>query len=275
MKELTLRELKDIELEILMDFKSFCEANQIKYYLGYGTLLGAIRYKGFIPWDDDVDVLVPRQDYNRIMEIYKDHDNLKLFSIERNARYGYPFAKLCDITTKKVEENLENGFNQGVEIDIFPIDYWNDDIEMAKSEVARLKQYHKRLTFAKLRPTKARNRYRFLALKCLTRYYRMIGTKHWIDKIINLSYRKMETESRYAGNKVWCPYGERDICPAEVFSDSIKIEFEGQEFPAPIGYDTYLTRLYGDYLPEPPKERQKTHHKFKAYRIGNVDYETE
>ena len=275
MKELTLHEIKDIELKILMDFKSFCEENQIKYYLAYGTLLGAIRYKGFIPWDDDIDVLVPRQDYNRIMEIYKNHDNLKLFSIERDTHYGYPFAKLCDITTRKVEDNLDNGFDQGLEIDIFPIDYWNDDIEKAKSEVRRLKQYHKRLTFAKLRPTKARNRFRLFGLKCITRFHRMIGTKHYIDNIIKLCHRKEKTGSLYAGNKVWCPYGERDICPAEVFSDSVKVEFEGQEFPAPIGYDTYLTRLYGDYLPEPPKEKQKTHHTFKAYRISDGYYEAE
>lgn len=275
MNELTLQELKDIEFKILMDFKSFCEAHQIKYYLGYGTLLGAIRYKGFIPWDDDVDVLIPRQDYNRFIKIYKDHDNLKLFSFEQNPNYGYPFAKLCDTTTRKVEDNLDNGYNQGVEIDIFPIDYWNDDIEVAKAEVKQLKQYHKRLTFAKLRPTKARNRFRLLGLKCLTLIYRIIGTKYYINKINKLCCRKEKTGSRYAGDKVWCPYGEREICPAEVFSDSIKVEFEGQEFPAPIGYDTYLTRLYGDYLPEPPKERQKTHHTFKAYRISDAHDEAE
>lgn len=73
------------------------------------------------------------------------------------------------------------------------------------------------------------------------------------------------------GVKTWYSYGERDIIPAEVFADTIEIEFEGQMFPAPIGYDTYLTCLYGDYLPEPPKEKQKTHHNFKAYRLDDND----
>ena len=275
MEELSLQELKDIELKILMDFKSFCEANQINYFLGYGTLLGAIRYKGFIPWDDDVDVLLPRKDYDRFIELYQDHGNFKLFSFERYKDYGYPFAKLCDITTQKIEDNLDNGFDQGLEIDLFPIDYWNDNIEIAKKEASSLKQYHKRLTFAKLRPTKARNRFRLFVLKCLTLFYRLIGTKHYIAKINSFCFSEEDTVSRYAGNKVWCPYGERDICPAEVFSDSVNVEFEGYSFPAPIGYDAYLTRLYGDYLPEPPKEKQKSHHTFKAYRSSHASYEAE
>ena len=103
MKELTLQELKEIEFEILKTFDSFCKENNIRYYLSHGTLLGAVRYKKFIPWDDDVDLLIPREDYNRMITLFKDTEKYKLFAFEKDENYLYPFAKLCDMTTYKDE----------------------------------------------------------------------------------------------------------------------------------------------------------------------------
>lgn len=272
-EELTLQELKNIEFDLLKEFDAFCRQNQIRYFLAYGTLLGAVRYKGFIPWDDDVDVLVPREDYDKMIKLYKDRGRYRLYSTERNPKFGYPFSKLCDMTTKKEEENINNGIEQGIEIDIFPLDCWDNDIDIAKKEVKRLKRNMFGLNLAKMITCSASTPWKCFLLKTMMLGCRMLGNQFFIDRIIKIGKQKNPNGSAYMGDKVWCPYGERDICPAEVFSDSIKVEFEGQEFPAPIGYDTYLTRLYGDYLPEPPKERQKTHHKFKAYRISNVHYE--
>lgn len=266
-REISLQELKNIEFDLLKEFRSFCEKNNIRYFLAYGTLLGAIRYKGFIPWDDDVDVLVPREDYNRLIKMYEDSGYYRLYSIERNKKFGYPFAKLCDNRTKKVEGNFNNGVDQGVEIDIFPLDYWNDDLEKAKSEVKKLKKNMYWLDIAKLSAHKARTPFRQIVFNCMNVYSRLFGTEFWIKKINKIGCSQNYVRSNFIGNKVWCPYGERDICPAVAFSSSVKVEFEGEMFPAPIGYDTYLTCLYGDYLPEPPKEKQKTHHTFKAYRL--------
>ena len=134
MKELTLPELKEIEFDILKVFDAFCKEHNIKYFLAYGTLLGAIRYKKFIPWDDDVDVLVPREDYDRILTLFQDDDRYNLFAYEKNQDYRFPFAKLCDMTTRKVEFNLDNGVELGVDMDIFPLDYWDNDVEKAKQE---------------------------------------------------------------------------------------------------------------------------------------------
>ena len=98
-------------------------------------------------------------------------------------------------------------------------------------------------------------------------YCKMFGYKHYIKKIMKATVKPEQKGNNYVGAKIWCVYGERGIIPAEAFSEAIDIEFEGQMFPAPVGYDKYLTCLYGDYLPEPPKEKQKTHHGFKAYRL--------
>ena len=98
-------------------------------------------------------------------------------------------------------------------------------------------------------------------------YAKIFGSRYYIRKIWNESCKEHQKDSRYVGAKSWCVYGERGIIPAEAFREAIEVEFEGERFPAPVGYDTYLRCLYGDYLPEPPKEKQKTHHLFTAYRL--------
>ncbi len=267
MEELSLQELKDIELNLLKVFHSFCVENNITYFLANGSLLGAIRYKGFIPWDDDVDVLVPRDDYNRFISLFQDSEEYKLYSFPKNKKFGFPFAKLCDNATYKEETNLFHGVTLGVNIDIFPLDNWDDDFEKAKKEVAYISKYMQGLEFAKLQKAVSVNIIKQLYVGAKMAFCKMLGRGYFISKILRISCKKEQKGSRYCGCKAWCIYGEREIIPAEAFSKAIEIDFEGGKFFAPVGYDTYLTKLYGDYLPEPPPEKQKTHHCFKAYRL--------
>ncbi len=272
MKELSLQELKEIEFDILKVFDAFCKENRIKYYLAFGTLLGAIRYKKFIPWDDDIDVLVPREDYQRLLTLFQDDEKYRLYSFEKNENFHYPFAKLCDMTTRKEQTIYKNqGVELGVEIDIFPLDAWDDNFDKAKQEAKRIQKNMKWLKATKLDEPLTTNPVKRFAWKLLLPVVKTIGGAYFIKKIIkesNKEEQKGETKRRsYLGAKVWCIYGERGIIPAEVFEETVDIEFEGERFPAPSGWDTYLTCLYGDYLPEPPKEKQRTHHGFIAYRV--------
>ena len=267
MKELTLNELKSIEFEILQYFDSFCKENNIRYFLSHGTLLGAVRYKGFIPWDDDVDLLIPRKDYDRMISLFKDNEHYKLFAFEKNPEYRYPFAKFCDMTTQKIESITDNGVTLGVDIDLFPLDEWNDDLPKAKKEAKYLSKKMFMLSLSKLDKTGSKQIVKRILKSIVMVFCKAVGSKHYLEKISKQSISANGSNSRFVGCKVWCVYGARGIIPAEAFSDSIEIEFEGKKFPAPIGYDEYLTCLYGDYLPEPPLERQKTHHSFKAYRL--------
>lgn len=267
MKELTLQELKEIELDILKVFDAFCKENNIRYFLAFGTLLGAIRYKKFIPWDDDVDVLVPREDYERLLELFQENDKYRLYAYERNCKYAFPFAKLCDMTTKLVETDYPNsGVELGVNIDIFPLDHFDDDLQEAKKEIHRISRNNACLGYIKVDKPKTSNPLRFIAWSIIIAYCKMRGSEYYIKKVTKECNKPEQKGSRYAGAKVWPIWGERIITPADVFVEAIEIEFEGLMFPAPIGYDKYLTCLYGDYLPEPPKEKQKTHHAFAAYR---------
>ena len=267
MKELTLQELKDIELDILKVFDAFCKEHNIRYYLSHGTLLGAIRYKKFIPWDDDVDLLIPREDYNRMLTLFKDTDRYQLFAFEKNPKYRYPFAKLCDMTTRKDEFGYNNGVELGVDIDLFPLDAWDDDLERAKKEVKYIRKNMTCLGLIKAKRIDEPNLIKHIIKGVIKVFSKIAGSGFFIKRIHNASHKEGQQGNNYIGCKAWCVYGEKGIIPAEAFAETIYIEFEGEMFPAPKGYDTYLTCLYGDYLPEPPKEKQKTHHSFKAYRL--------
>ena len=267
MRELSLRELREIEIEILKMFRDFCNENNIQYFLSNGTLLGAVKYGGFIPWDDDVDLFVPRGDYDRMLALFKDSERYKLLAFERNSAYRYPFAKLCDMTTRKVEEGYNNGAEIGVDIDIFPLDAWASDLPIAKKEVTRMKLYMFCLGLIKLGRPDSTNVLKCCATAILMGMCKLLGSEFFIRRIIKLSRKCNVSHSRYVGCKAWCIYGTKEVIPAEVFADVTYVEFEGETFPAPIGYDTYLTSLYGDYRSDPPKEKQKTHHTFKAYQL--------
>ncbi len=267
MKELSLQEIKQVELDILKVFHSFCVENNIRYFISHGTLLGAIRYKGFIPWDDDLDVLVPREDYDRLLTLFQDNERYQLIAYEKNPDYCFPYAKLCDMTTRKVEGGYSNGMELGLDIDVFPLDNWDDDLEKAKQEVKRQQRNMFWLGLAKRQKPDSRHPLKRFVKGIVMAGCKLRGAKHYLEKIIRGANKPEQKGSRYMGGKAWNVYGERDILPAEVFAEAIELEFEGEKFFAPVGYDTFLSSLYGDYLPEPPVEKRKTHHSFKAYRL--------
>lgn len=263
-----LSKIHDIMFNNLLHFNEFCFQNNIKYFLSNGTLLGAIKYECFIPWDDDIDVFVLRKDYERLVIEFQDTERYKLFSVERTPNYCYPFAKLCDMTTIKEEININNGVTLGLNMDIFPLDYLPTDLEKAKFQIKTINKLVGCLNFTKLQYNPGKNVVRTLGKNILIFFARCVGAKRMVQKIIKIAGNGSKgAETRHMGCAVWPIYGEREIIPAEVFSDTIEVEFEGEKFPAPIGYDTYLRSLYGDYWQDPPIEKQKTHHSFKAYRI--------
>lgn len=267
MKELTLDELKIIEFDILKHFDAFCKEHNIRYYLAYGTLLGAIRYKKFIPWDDDVDVLVPREDYERLLKIYEDNAQYKLYAFEKDGKFHCPYAKLCDLSTRKVMPKYRNSdVIPGVEIDIFPLDCWNSDYEKAQKEAQSISRDILLLEASQLTESPIKKGMKAVLWKLVSVYARIRTDKHFNKKIVKKSKTNKQDNPSFVGSKSWCIYGKRGIIPAEAFADVTYVEFEGEMFPAPVGYDTYLTCLYGDYLPEPPVEKRKSNHHFKAYR---------
>lgn len=259
--EMTLPEIKQVELQVLKQFKAFCEKEDIRYCLSNGTLLGAVKYGGFIPWDDDIDVFVPRKDYDRLIQNYPDTQRYRLFSHERDSHYKFPFAKLCDMTTRKVEQNVDNGVELGLDIDIFPLDAWGTEPEKQARQIGKL---IRKITFVKCARAIGVNPIKRV-VKDLVLWLTRPTYKYYIRRIWSIA--RSSQEQQYLGCVCWCIYGEREIVPAHVFGQMVDITFEGETFPAPQGYDRYLRSLYGDYTKDPPIEEQVTHHRYRAYRL--------
>lgn len=170
------------------------------------------------------------------------------------------------MTTRKEEYHYNNGVALGVDIDIFPLDAWDNDLKKAKKEAKSINRDMFYLNMTKLNRADSVNPVKRMVKSVVMSVTKIFGSRYYIRRILKKAI-KTDRKSGYLGCKVWCVYGARGIIPAEAFEESMDVEFEGGKYPAPKGYDTYLTCLYGDYLPEPPIEKQKTHHAFKTYKL--------
>ena len=255
-------------VEMLRWLVDFLEKNNLRYYVVEGTMLGAVRHEGLIPWDDDVDIGMPRADYEKLIELLANPvDHYVIESYKSTAKdYVYAFAKFYDMNTSMTEKLYKN-VKRGVYIDIFPLDAWDSNINKARKEVKRIKHSMFWLSITKLRKAVSSNKLKQFVMSFVILFGKMLTSKLFVNRIIKLAYKNQTDTSAYLGCKSWCIYGDREIIPAEVFSDSVELEFEGEKFKSPIGYDTYLRSLYGDYWQDPPIQNQKTHHTFKAYKI--------
>lgn len=267
MKELQLAEIKQIETEILKKFDAFCSENGIRYFLSNGTLLGSVKYKGFIPWDDDIDVLMPREDYERLINSYVSEGDMKLLCREHDNNYLFPFAKLTDTTTVIKGQTALKNYECGVHMDIFPIDGWSDDVDQAERDADLLHKYVAQCGLSISKFGKGRTFLRTVIKNLLILFTRIKTYRRCFEQLYKKTAESIHSQTNNCGCVVWAVYGKHEVIPSHVFSDVIHVEFEGGRFPAPVGYDLYLRSLYGDYEKDPPVEKQKTHHSFKAYKL--------
>lgn len=270
MKEIKdLETIKKIELEILVKIDEICRSQGLNYMLCGGTLLGAVRHKGFIPWDDDIDIFLPREDYVSFIDYCSTHDcDFELFSCFSNNNYTMPFAKACDKKTIIIDRNDAEASMHGVWVDVFPI----DGLGNTKKEA---KRFSKKLLFSKYFHTVARWKtfyksktkpwyyepFRF-GIFVLTRFVRNL------NKLTKRFDKKCSTKPFKSSLFCGCingSYGMREIMDRFVFDERTELLFEGHLFMCPKQYDTYLKNIYGDYMKMPPIEKQITHHDFTAY----------
>lgn len=258
-KELTIEEIKKISLEILVDVANFCENNNITYFLSCGTLLGAVRHKEFIPWDDDIDIMMPRPDYNRFLDIYNS-DNYKLLK-PSDGRYYY--SKVYDLNTIKIEKMIDYKKYDylGIDIDIFPLDGIVNDEKI-------IKKLHKKSKILEtlLRLSNQPIFYRKNPLKCINRLIpRIIGSKNIIKMIERNAQRFNYEDCEYLIRMRNTPNGFTGALSKKVYFPPIKMEFENHMFNVPNKSEEWLTRFYGDYMILPPQEKRKSHHNSKCY----------
>ena len=245
-----------ILLDLLFVFDDICKRHNLHYYLFYGTLLGAVRHKGFIPWDDDIDVAMPRDDYEAFLKLTNDiKPPYFLQTPYTDPGYFYTFAKIRNSNTTGVVQLFENQtFNHGIWLSIFPLDRWDDDGGLEKYEqIRRLAtdcSTYMRINNPNLGP-KDRER---------VETYRGNRLKDY-EEIQRLAQSCKNSESKYVMTAV-ITQGRYDqkLLDAADFKESIPMAFEGLEVSVPCGYDHLLRVWYDDYMQLPPKEERGVWH---------------
>lgn len=268
---MTLEEHKKVMLNILIEFAKFCDEHNLMYYLDAGTLIGAVRHKGFIPWDDDIDVNMPQKDYDRFVEMMRSRSG-KLSEhiiVEFPENILYNFLKISDSRTILIEFPEKNPMEVGVYIDVFPKygvkdDSWRSRFACWISEqMNNIKWFSHYSVFAWTR--KGNN----IAKRAIGHIGQcIIGKAKWPAYIQNWylhQYAKCNPleKCKYVTTMV---YGEfYKIAPKECFEGYQWLEFEGIQFKGPKDFDTYLHCLYeGDYMQLPPEDR-RVHHNIEVF----------
>lgn len=252
---LTDQEVRNVELGILDYIDKVCRENNIDYFLDYGTLLGAIRHKGFIPWDDDIDISMTRENFEKFTAIMQNSTDsgFRLLTSDNDRQYPYEIGKVVDTRTALIETDLQTSPNMGVWVDVFPKDHLPERHRLIKMCIflsfsfrvfavnEKFPKQHNRMLY----PIWLISRlfgYRFFL--SITKFWMRICGKH--------------TESKYRANL-------RDFVSRQyawdksLFKEVEYAEFEGRSMPVPKKWDEYLRGLYGDYMQLPPEDKRKRH----------------
>lgn len=270
MQALTLKEIQNIELDLLLAFDSICQKNNLRYSLGGGTLLGAIRHRGFIPWDDDIDVMMPRPDYDRFLELCKNQENgFNLITYDTVEGYNGLFAKIWDPSTIIKDDLMEMSFELGVNIDVFPIDGLGDS-EKEALKIFNKTAWNREMLNAVLWKKYFRSKTHSILVEpirfTMFVFSRFANPKKLLKKVDEENLKHPFESSSYAGC-VCGSYREREIMTKDAFENYVDLKFEGHMLKGIEKYDEYLTKHYNKYMELPPKDKQETHHTYKAYRV--------
>ena len=272
MEELTINEIQKISLEILHTVAEICEEQSFRYTLMYGTLIGAVRHHGYIPWDDDVDIMMPRPDYEQFLAYMKKniqkYPNFRIFNRETCPEYPYMITRISD-DRYIIKANNEIFYGIGVFIDIYPF----DGLGMTKKEALSYGLKGDRLSSFCYQAS----RQHFLIetttlrLRKMVKYpvyllARLIGKEFFQNKLEKLAAVKDYDLSEYVGCVVWLSGGEKDIFLRKWFDTTIMMPFDKYEFRVPEEYDQVPTHGYGDYMCLPPEEARMGHHCYKVYK---------
>lgn len=257
-----LKAIQKTELGALVELRRVCEKNNIRYFLAQGTLIGAVREKGFIPWDDDIDVLIPQNDLNRLLEIFPRKADGKYMITDHNIEAHYPLSwpkiRVRNTLSRPIQYK-DIPINWGMCIDLFPIYSVSDNPLLRKLEIGFFKIARKAL------------------LSEMTRYEdgRDIITRLFEKIPIRVRHRLMNTSAKIFGRHgddteyvyVICKGGsmvKRDV----IFGKEQKLTFEGLSYPVPSDYDGFLRAQFGDYMTPPPENERKGH----DMRLGEIEW---
>lgn len=259
-----LRSLQLVELEIMKLFVKICEKHKLRYAMIGGTMLGAVRHKGFIPWDDDIDVGMPREDYEKLLTIVRDElpEHYDFLNYKQNPEYLRYFSRIVDTRVEVTNASYAQTRVEHAWIDIFPLD------GMPRTKIGRYihfwhmtawKFFYHASCFDELvnlnragRPGYQRMLIKFMQI---TKFGSKMDTRKLMLRIEKLLMKYSVGDHDY-GISLFGAYMLKEIMPKRIFGEGALYDFEDSRFIGPVEYDEFLTRLYGDYM-TPPKDKNK------------------
>lgn len=273
MEKLSMKEVQQGSIEILTKIDEVCRTEDLEYCLAYGTLIGAIRHKGFIPWDDDIDIMMPRRDYNRFIAYCLNHKDelypLEIINPQVNGKCPYTITRISD-SRYKLDVDNEFDYGLGLFVDVYPM----DGVGKTVREYSKLKRKASRyasMCFISTRQRVKRENTKSI-FKMIIKYpafavAKKFGTKFFMNKLYSIAEKCDYDSSKYVGCIIWASDdGLRGIFPKEWFNEYIDVEFEGHMFRAPKEFDKVLSHCYGEYMKLPPEEARIAHHYYDAYK---------
>ena len=272
---LSVQEIRNVELGILSFFDHFCSENGLQYYLFYGSLLGAVRHHGFIPWDDDIDVIMPRDDYNKLCSLLSSEntiDKYKLLDNQIDPGFYLPFGKLIDVRTRLKEEYNIN-YDIGVGIDIFAFDNVGTDYKKAVRLYNKV-QFIRNLADIKItRINRKRKFWKNITLLILQLFLMPVPVKRVLGIVLDIAHNETHqlTDGTLVANIVGGVYGKGEIHEKAWYESEQRVQFETITAMIPNNYDEILKKLYGNYMELPPIEKQKSHHMNTAYWRKSIE----
>ena len=271
-RRLTLKELQQVELDILKSFHSFCLEHNLRYYMGGGTLIGAVRHKGFIPWDDDIDLMMPRPDYMKLVDLVKNDcmlDNIhKVDCCYFNPNSLSSAMRIFDVRTELTFDNFRIPYTLGCWIDVFPVDGLDSSIVKRKRHFRKMriamdlylcsitklggKRRSKVLTILQ---------YGIVPILPFIRLFKNHQYTAWLDSISRRNkYEDCDWVGVLEGRAV-----EKEAMLKSKMEPVVEVEFEKCKFWAMANYDEYLTNLYGNYMELPPEADRVSRHEISVY----------
>lgn len=258
---LSLEEIHARELVLFKLFDGFCREHGLRYYMCGGTLLGAVRHKGFIPWDDDVDLLMPRPDYERMQTLIQEQPFWPQYEFHSHdiGNLRENFTKLVDVNTEVDKEYTFDEFDRNLWIDIFPMDGLPEDEKETGKIYRKVKRARRVLKFLKAKPGTGKTRWKAKVKPFVKPFVELFWSKEKLLLYIERIAKTYDFEhSKYVGGIVY-GYGPQEKMLREDYVIELPMQFEDLMSVAPGNYDAYLTALFGDYWKLPPEENRQVH----------------